>query len=171
MSVGGETLISGPYTATYDGVALGLFQGEGGLPTLTSVGKAKGIASTNLYGLSTIDSIHLGRDMFFDAILMEYKATNIRVLWPFGNDWLSLGTPVGTLKRALAKALVLTAVAGTPAAATPATLTMSKAILADDHQGKIIYGPELRTIPLRLQLYAYDRDAGAGVDLGFGVET
>jgi len=170
MSVGGEVLISGPYTATYDGASLGLFQGEGGLPTLTSVGKAKGIASTNLYGLSTIDSIHLGRDMFFDAILMEY-GKGIRVLWPFGSDWLSLGMPVGTLKRALSKALVLTAVAGTPAAATPATLTMSKAILADDHQGKIVYGPEVRTIPLRLQLYAYDRDPGAGVDLGFGVET
>jgi hypothetical protein len=169
MSVGGEVLIVGPYTATWNGVALGLFQGEGGLPTITSVGKAKGIASTNLYGLTTIDSIHLGRDMFFDAILMEYLK-GVAALWPF-DDWMGLGLPVGTLKRALSQPLVLTAVAGTPAAASPATLTMSKAILADDHQGKIIYGPEVRTVPLRMQLFPYDRDAGAGVDIGFGVET
>jgi hypothetical protein len=169
MSVGGESLISGPYTATWNGVGLGLFQGEGGLPTITSVGKAKGIASSNLYGLTQIDSIHLGRDMFFDAVLMEYTL-GVSALWPF-DDFYGLGLPVGTLKRALAQPLVLTAVAGTPASSTPATLTMSKAILADDHQGKIVYGPELRTVPLRMQLYAYDRDAGAGVDIGFGVET
>lgn len=170
MSVGGEVLISGAYTATWNGVSLGLFQGEGGLPTITSVGKSKPIASSNLYGNTTIDDIHLGRDMYFEAILMEYTK-GLTSIWPFGSDWLSLGMPIGTLKRALARPLVLTAVAGTPASATPATLTATYAILSTDHQPKIVYGPELRTVPIRFQLFPYDRDPTAGINIGFAVET
>lgn len=167
MAVGGEVLISGPYAATWNGVALGLTEGEGGLPTLTTMAKSKPVNSSNLYGATKIESVHLGADMTLEMILLEYLK-GIAALWPFGT-WGALGA-VGTFKSALAKPLVLTAVAGTPASASPATWTASMAVISDDHQGKIRYGPEVRTVPLKFDLYPYAR-AGNAANLGFFVET
>src|SRR5687767_5181540 len=106
MSIGGEQLIVGPYTATWNSVALGLIQGEGGLPTLTSIGKSKPVNSSNRWGNTKIDSVHLGREVMMDMILLEYLK-GVAALWPFGT-WGSLGT-IGVLKYALAQPLVLTA--------------------------------------------------------------
>ncbi len=42
-----------------------------------------------------------------------------------------------------------------------ATLTASKAILAPGYNTQIIFGPTLRKVPIRLQLFPYDTGGGA----------
>jgi hypothetical protein len=62
---------------------------------------------------------------------------------------------IGRLRYDLSQALVLTAIAGTPAASSPATLTASQAILAANFPWKLLFGPTLRKFPLRMDLLPY----------------
>lgn len=154
MPVGGEVLIVGEYTATYGGVALGIFEGDAGLPTLSQQTKAEPIANTSKYAKTTIDAIWQGADWFMQFTCLEYKAGPRVAFWPFHATLSALGA-IGRLYYGMASPLVLTAVAGTPAAATPATLTASKTILAPGYNTQLVYGPTLRKVPLRLQLLPY----------------
>ena len=155
MPVGGEILIVGEYAVTYDGTAVGLVQFEEGAPAITQIARSRAIKGTTKYGETKIDSIHLGFDYTLEMVLMEYtKALAAFTMgYTFGRQGL-----IGALKYGLAKAVVLTATTGTPAqvAGAPSTLTASKAVLADDHQGKLFYGPQVRTVPLKLDLLPYD---------------
>jgi hypothetical protein len=61
----------------------------------------------------------------------------------------------------LASALVFTAVAGTSAAASPATQTLSKTVLMPGFSSRLVYGPTLRKVPLRFRVYPYDSGGNA----------
>lgn len=154
MPIGGEVLLVGEYTVTWNSVALGLFQGEDGYPTLVPMPRSKPINRTSKYGFTKIDSIHLGTDYTLEMVCMEaskaYSLSALSPLWPFG--LLGALGIIGLLKYGLALPLVLTAVAGTSAAAAPATMTSAKAVLADDFQSKIVFGPDLRIVPLKFDL-------------------
>lgn len=154
MPVGGETLIVGQYTVTWNAISMGLFEGEAGVPSIVQAPRSKAVNSTDKYGKTKIDSVHLGVDYTFEAVLMEYTK-GLAAFWPFGTFGY-LGT-IGTLKYLLAKPLVLTVVAGTPAAtaSAPNSLTATKAILSDDHQGKLTYGTDVRTVPLKMDLLPF----------------
>jgi hypothetical protein len=60
VPVGSETLVCGPYTATYGGVALGIFEGDGGLPTLEQQYAAEPVANTSAWGKVPIDDVYQG---------------------------------------------------------------------------------------------------------------
>jgi len=159
MPVGGESLIVGGYTITFDSLALGIFQGEEGYPAVRQRPKSKPIANTDRYAKTKIDSITHGVDYVFKGILEEYtKALAAGVLWPFAT--FGKQGQVGLLKFLSAKVLILTAIAGTTAAASPATLTANKAVYADDHEPELIYAPDLRVVPIMLDLLPYDTGAG-----------
>lgn len=159
MPAGGESIIVGQYTVTWNSVAMGIMVGEEGLPTIYQFQRSKPINKTDKYGATKIDSVYLGKDYVAEYLCQEYKTGTIAAYDPYGSSFGLLGT-IGRLKYNLAQALVLTVVAGTPAAGSPNTLTANKAILADDHQGKLVYGPEVRTVPIKQDLLLYDTGSG-----------
>lgn len=149
----GELLIAGQYVVNYNGVYAGVMEGEEGMPTILQRGKSKPVDKTDKYGATKIDSVHLGVDYQSEFTCMEYPL-GIPIFWPFAA--LGLIGPIGQFKTAFARPLILTVVAGTPAAGSPNTLTAQRAVLADDFEGKLQYGPMVRTVPVRLDLLPYD---------------
>ncbi len=162
MPVGSEGIICGQYTVTYNGSSVGIFQGEAGYPSILYMPQSKPINRTDKYGFTKIDGIRMGEDYQFEGVLLEYLK-GIVALHPYGT--FGLQGVRGTLKWSLAKILVLTAIAGTTAAASPATLTANKAIVADGFQSKLLYGPTERVVPIKLDLLPYD--TGGGVEGNF----
>ncbi len=155
MPVGGEVLIVGEYVVTYNSVAIGILEGDAGLPTLSQMTKAEPIANTSKYGKSTLDAIYQGADWFAQFTCLEYKAGPLAAFWPFHATLGHMGI-IGRLYFDLALPLVLTSIAGTPAATTPATLTATRAILAPGFNTQLLFGPTLRKVPIRLQLLPFD---------------
>lgn len=152
-SINGATFIAGQYTVTYNGVAMGIMEGDDGVPTIEQTSHGEEIRNTDAYGKSLIDVIYQGADWFAQYMCMEYKAGPISAFWPFGA--VGVMGVIGRIEQDLAAALVLTAIAGTPAAASPATLTAAKAILAPGFNTKLLYGPTLRKVPIRQVLLPY----------------
>jgi hypothetical protein len=152
MPVGGEVLISGQYLVTYSGLAVGIFKGEAGLPTVMQQNFGKPVKPTDAYGDSTLDVIHGGADHFFIGTFEEWKSAVFSALYPFGTMG-QMGV-IGRRYYDMASALTLTAVTGTPAqvAVAPATFSAPKAILAPGHQAQWQFGPVLREVQLKLQL-------------------
>jgi len=62
---------------------------------------------------------------------------------------------VGVLYTNICGVLTLTAVAGTTAAATPATFLANKAIIAPNYAIRRALASKLRKVPMRLQLLPY----------------
>ena len=50
MPVGSEVLVDGQYTLTYNSVALGIMEGDSGIPTLEPTIHAQPIDKTDAYG-------------------------------------------------------------------------------------------------------------------------
>jgi hypothetical protein len=158
MALGGETFIVGQYTVMWNSTALGIMQGEQGQPTLEYQPKGKPIQSSDAWGQTTIDVIYLGADVFMSFTCMEYEAGTQAAWWPWG----SLGI-LGVIGRLyfddLAQTLLLTDVTGTPAETFPATFTANKAILAEGFNTQLLFGPDLRVLPIRQRLLPYDTDS------------
>ncbi len=142
------TFISGAYTGTFNSAALGIT--EDGY-ALQSEPKSEVINKSDVYGDATIDAIHRGVDWFVQTEFMEYKAGPLSV-WAFWQSAIGVQGTIGVLASSLAFPLVLTATAGTPAAATPATLTGLLAMLAPGSNPMAQFVSRLRTIPVRMQL-------------------
>lgn len=166
MPFGSEALVAGPYTCTWNGTSLGIFQGDNDVPTIVHQHRAVPIDKTDKYGALKIDSLHHGMSFMFQGVLMEY-AKALAVIYPFGTFGGNVGV-IGKLKFSMCQALVLTAVAGTTAATAPATLTAGKTIAADDMVTQLMYGPQLRVVPIKLEMYPYDVGGGT---VGFFVMT
>lgn len=148
------TFIAGAYTMTWNSVALGIQRGEQESPSLEFQAFMEEIRNTDAYGRMLLDGIYLGGDYTFSCFCKEYKAGPIAAMWPFGT--FGVAGVIGRLMTDLAQSLVLTSVTGTPAVATPASLTATKTLLAPNFPVKLLYGPTLREVPLRLNLYPID---------------
>ena len=153
MPVGSETLIAGQYTVTYNSSSMGIMEGDAGVPTISQSAHEENINNTDKYGKSSIDGVYQGGDFFCSFTCMEYKASTIAAWWPYGSIG-AMGV-IARLRYSLASALVLTAVAGTPAESSPASVTCNKAILAGGFNTQLLFGPLLRKLPIRLQLYPH----------------
>lgn len=153
----GELMVAGQYVVTWNGLSAGIMEGEASVPTIAQAPKSKPVNSTDKYGGTKIESSHLGVDYQAEFVCLEYPL-GIPIFWPFGAFGL-LGV-IGTFKSLLAKPLVLTVVAGTPAVGSPNTITAARSIIADDFQGKLMFGPMVRTVPIRLDLLPYDTTGG-----------
>lgn len=146
-----DTLVAGAYTTTYNAVSVGVTrQGF----ELSQMVKQELIDETDAYGLSTIDWVYRGGDVFLQWTGRSYKAGSYAPFWPWGalGVMATTAAPIGRLASAVAQATVMTAVANTPAAAAPATLTGSLSLLAPNYEGKLLYDSRLRDVPVRLQL-------------------
>lgn len=145
------TLVVGAFTGALNSVALGMTE-EG--YELQWEPKSDMINRSDVYGDTMIDFVHRGIDYFMQTEFKEYKAGPIAAAQP----WAALGVlgTIGRLGSDVAVAMVLTATAGTTAAATPATLTANKAILAPNSNPRAQFNSRLRTLPVRMVLLPYD---------------
>lgn len=110
-----------------------------------------------------LDGVYRGTNWFFQTEFMETKAGPVAAAYPWGA--FGVQGIVGRLMSDVAASLVLTSTAGTPAVATPATLTATKAILAPGSNPQAQYTSRLRTMPVRLVLLPVD--VGGGVIKNF----
>lgn len=150
-----DQFVAGSASGTLASVALGLMK-EG--YKIQTVHKAQAIDETDGYALSTLDFIHRGQDVFVAFQCRAWKAGSKSAIVPWTGvlgKISSSSVPVGTLASSLAKTLVLTATASTPAATDPATLTAPGAFLVPGFQAEWNWDSRLRELPVRLQLLPY----------------
>jgi hypothetical protein len=148
------TLVAGRYSCTYGGVDVG-FSRQGF--ELSFQFKQEAIDESDLYGLCTTDLVLRGCDVQLSAALREYKAGSLACLWPLGGGTLgriaSAAVPIGSLATNLAAAMVLTATANTPAAASPASLTAALAFPAPNYNPRILFDSRLREVPIQMHFF------------------
>lgn len=109
------------------------------------------------WGDTTIDGVYRGADVFLSMVFKEWKTpVKERILNMFSPTDSGQVGEVGELITNFAKQIVLTAQAGSPAAAAgPATLTAAQAILAADNEIEILLGNLQRDVPIMFQLIPY----------------
>ncbi len=145
------SFIAGPYSVTYDSATCGqLVEGL----TFSNVVHKEMIVGDNL-ARAVQDDVFQGIDVTSDFALMEWdNAKALLMYWPYGSTWLVAGV-VGRVSKqqSLCKSLVLTAIAGTPAATAPASLTLPNSILHEEFPVQHIFKPAHRKVPLRFRHY------------------
>lgn len=151
----------GRYNMTYDGTDVGMATSGG--KNLRFRRKGKPINDTDFYGLTHIDAINCGIDVFLTTTFKEWNLGVKKAIYPYGTaNFDGTLTKIGHLDSDSAKVIVLTALAGTPAATLgPATLTAEKAILAIENDVNMIFGVEETDMPVVFQLLPYDSGGGA----------
>lgn len=144
----------GPYTATYthptlnSGAATDIGLMEGPIRHQQSV---IGLPiRTNLYAQNVIDYILQGGGVFVVLSTKEWHAGAKALMWGFAAGTLMGNMPlVGTLYSAICGSLILTALAGTPAATVgPVTQTYPLCAILPGHNLDITMGPMERNVPL-----------------------
>lgn len=148
------TLIDGRYAATYDAVDIGFT--EQGFDLIQSL-REEVIDESDQYGGSMIDYFYRGGNCQIRCDSKEYKPGSVAPYWPFGSMGQMVTTlnPIGIRASDVASALVLTSTPNTPAAAAPATLTATYAVLAPGQQSTLLFNSKLRRVPIFLQLLPY----------------
>lgn len=150
------TMVAGRYSCVWNAVDIGYTRSGFNLEFQF---KHEAIAESDLYGLSTTDLVLRGADVYMGATLREWKAGSTALLWMLGAGVMGTvatpAKPLGDFASNNAPALVLSSTANTPAAAAPATLTASKAWMAENYNPKILLDSRLREVPIRLIFLPY----------------
>lgn len=156
-------VVAGSYSGTWNSVAL-QYTRQGF--TLHWNLKVERVEESDLYGLSLIDLIYRGAQVMVDCIGKVYGAgvTGPLAAWTgtFGTVY-SAASPIGQLGSGIAKALVLTAVANTPAATAGniATFTAALTMIRADNDFQLILDSRGRDVPLSWDVLLKDT-AGTG---------
>lgn len=145
------SFVAGRYTATWNNLAIGI-TADGF--RLNHKFFTRLITGDN-FAETPQDAIHRGAEMFVGWTCIEYDTAAMpTVMWPYSATIYDMGvigrTHVG---NSLAKSLVLTAVAGTPAATKPASATFLTTILAEGFPVELLFAPDLREVPIRQRIY------------------
>lgn len=146
--------VAGAYTSTYAPGGSG-----GGAMGLTKEGyrlrwsyDTDDINQTDGYGSTTIEMFLHGLNMWIGGIWMEWNANVVGAANPWGEytntgvSHLSLGI-VARAATTVGGTMVLTTVAGTPAASSPATMTIPVAIQDKGFNVEYLLGPTHREVP------------------------
>lgn len=161
MAITFGPIVAGPYTFSWNSVA-GPFTMSG--YKLGVEWKAELINQSDIFGDTLFDAIQRGADVQLSYESRVYAAGATGPFWPYAGGVMgqiyTTAVPLSTNIRSLAQALVLTAVANTPAAAAPASLTASKAILAPNFRGELLFDSKARSVPVTLQLLPYEGTSG-----------
>jgi hypothetical protein len=144
--------VAGRYSGAYDSADVGMTKDPG--YELSQTAKGEVIDDTDAYAKSIIDWVYQGGDVNLQFTSREYKTGALAAFWPYGSLGVmsSSAAPMGRLASDIAKAMVLTATASTPAATKPASLTGSLAILSPNFDARLLFFPKLREVPVRLSL-------------------
>lgn len=162
------TFIAGRYSSTYDppgGTAaadVGIAEEGYELSWTYSV---EPIAQSDSHGDAFMDGVFRGiSNCFIQANSLEAKAgsynpvTPWSILAPSGTTYLGPGV-IGRLMSDVAGILILTSTAGTPAVSSPATMTATYAILAENYDVRLLFHSKLRKVPIRWRILPYS-DSG-----------
>ncbi len=148
--------IAGAYTGTYSGNPLNYTQ-RGYTLHFTQHGQK--INETDLYGRSLVEIVYLGASMTIETVCKVYGSAVVSALWgwesTFGNVYSGL-FPISSLASQQGAPLVLTSVAGTPAASSPATFTAGLCIVSPDQDLSLVFNSESRDVPLRFDVLLVD---------------
>jgi hypothetical protein len=123
------------------------------------------ISESDAYGLMAVDAVYRGiSDVFVQATMLEWKAASVVAALPYNAMGVSGATTlepgvVARLDSDVAGTMVWSATAATPAAAAPATMTATYAVVAEGFDVKWALNSKLRKLPIRWRCYAYN-DAG-----------
>lgn len=142
--------IAGQYTATLAGASLG--QTAEGYRISHSFFKRLILGDS--YAQTPQDEVYQGEEVFCQMRLIQYDAAGVQgAMNPFAS-YLSVGR-VGrvSVQQGLVSALVLTAVSGPPAQNTPASVTLTNAIIAEGYPVELLFAPDLREVPLRMRCF------------------
>lgn len=159
-----EQVIAGHYTGTWNSIGLGYTREGYALHFMTHAEK---IDQTDAYGRTLIDLIYQGGDISVVTECRIYKTGTTVPFWPWAatlGGIYSATAPMGVRGTDIAKSLVLTAVANTPAATSPATATGSLAILSPENDLSLIFNSQARSVPIRWDLLPTD-STGTGTKL------
>jgi hypothetical protein len=157
--------VAGGYTSTWypqrtDGASGGLALGQTAQGYRLSHNFFKRIITGDKRAQAPQDAVYQGAEMHIQFNLIEYLEAGIAsIMWPYGN-YLSMGV-VGRLdvQQGLTGCLILTAVTGTPAAATnfaPKALTLPRCMLSEGFPVELLMAPDLKEVPIRLRIYPAD---------------
>lgn len=172
-----DTFVAGRYSGTHlmpgpSATALDVGITEQGYE-LSLTPEFEDIGETDAYGQSVIDGVWRGGNCTLSFVSKAFKNGSVFAFWPFGGntDTPVLGrmfdtgagtyVPIGTLASDIAGTFLLTATAGTTAAngyvGAPAiaTLTASKALLARNTNGRLLFNSKNRDVPITLRLYPF----------------
>jgi len=157
------TAISGPYHGSWGGEYVGVT--EDGFE-LEHTFFSEPIRGDNM-GDSIQDEVHRGADMAVSMTLIEWgkamategNVAGADIQWPLAAPGV-VGV-IGDVVSDQFGVLVLTAMANTPAAAAPATITFGITRVANNFPIRQLYASRLRRMPLRMQIYPQGF-AGAG---------
>lgn len=167
-----DTFIAGRYSATYNANDVGITRDGYELQFDMEM---EDIGETDAYGLSVIDGVWRGGNVHCQLTSTAYKTGSLAAFWPIGGAVNADGVfgilvdggvadpnklPIGELASNMAKAFVLTVTVGTPADGNPDTVTASKALLAKNNGGKLLFNSKLRDVPVRLRFYPYEVSSG-----------
>ncbi len=151
-----DTFIAGKYGGTFNSVGVGIT--EQGFE-IQQDSKAEMIEESDTYGQSLIDWIFRGGQVSIQFDSLAYRAGSIAAFWPYGT--LGLAGVIGRLASNIALATVLTSTTGTPAVASPATLTATFSLLAPNNPARLLFSSKLRKVPVRLACLLYDTGGAA----------
>lgn len=166
-----EQMVTGPYNASYNTFSLGISR-DG--YTISHAVRQQNIEQTDHYGDSLIDYVYRGGNVSLTFTMMSFiKALDAGVMWPFAASIYTLranATPVGRLASDLAKPLVMTVSANTPAAAAlakgPASITAALAILSPGTNIEHLYDSRVREVRVSLSLLPYDNTVNGALAAG-----
>ncbi len=128
MAFESRSLAFGAYWVTFSGSFVGLTEG----PLQHEVTYSAEPVRASIGGDTVLDEVYTGVNMFCTIIFKEWSAATKAAFNPFSGTEGATGV-IGRSKWDMASILLLTAVAGTPAATVgPATRTYAKAIVATD---------------------------------------
>lgn len=151
------SFVAGQYTAVWNSLNVG--QIAAGIKIHTQVFKR--LITGDNHADTPQCAVYRGKAMWCDYIMEEYNAAAVKTLInPYDSDWLKVGR-VGVLDATTpavaggpkAKPLVMTAVLGTAAQGTPATLTFPSSILHEGYPIELLFAPDLRTVPMQQRFY------------------
>lgn len=117
------------------------------------------IDKTDAYGDTPIEGFYQGIAMHLNAVAKEWLPAVVTSMQPYngwagtGADTFDLGT-IGQAETDKAGILVLTATAGVPAAASPASMTFTYA-LQDESEVNLLLGPKHRVMALSFRIWPY----------------
>ena len=158
------SVIAGRYAATYTHPAgaaldLGITTSPGGYK-VNFTPSWRRIQGTDAYADAVIDMIWRGfKDVGVSFISKEWKAGTVRASNP-AVSYLSTGATafdaglVGRRASDMAGVLIMTAVAGTPAAASPATATVAGVVIRDGFNVSWLFDSTERDMPFDFEVLA-----------------
>lgn len=156
--------LSGPYSGTWNALAMGVQSDDGWALNCTVQGQE--VNETDQYGMTLVEAIYRGQNWRARTRALELTKTGPQaVLLMFGQTG-AVGslTPnlsnIGSRWTDYAKSLVLTAILANPPS-SPATITALNSALAPQQNSETMFTSKVRELPLEWVLIPYSAVVGS----------